>query len=157
MPLRTFASRVVISSFFDAQSRLPSFYHLRSGSVGGRRHEIGSSAVLASHPSPHSQIARPLKAIEVGQQGQSEPLIRIDCSGIELIEDRVARYTRWLRLADELSDSGYPHDAIDACRAAIAECPERHAGFAMLAVVLRPAIFAPRQCRLRPARAYRRS
>jgi uncharacterized protein (TIGR02466 family) len=91
--------------------------------------------VLASRPSPQSQIARPSNAVDIAQR-QPELQIRIDCSGIKLIKDPGARYMGLLRLADELCKDGYLHDAVDACRAAIAECPERYAGFAMLAVVL---------------------
>jgi tetratricopeptide (TPR) repeat protein len=80
--------------------------------------------------------ATAFKAIEGGQQGQPESQGPISCNEIKSIKDPVARYMRWVQLAGELCDGGYPHDAIGACNAAIAECPEHHAAFAMLAVVL---------------------
>lgn len=103
--------------------------------------------MFASRPSPHSQTARSFNAVE-GGPGRSKLQIKIDSSEIELIKNPSARYMRWLRLANELCEDGYPNDAIDACKSAIAECPERHVGFAMLAVVLMEQSRADRARRL---------
>lgn len=80
--------------------------------------------------------ATAFKAIEADERREPESQRRSDRSGIGLIKDPGARYMRWIQLADELFACGYADDAIGVCKAAIAECPERHAGFAMLAVVL---------------------
>jgi tetratricopeptide (TPR) repeat protein len=83
-----------------------------------------------------SQSPRAKPAIEGGQQGQSESRSWISCNGIKLINDPLEGYMRRLQLADELCENGHPHAAIEACKAAIAERPEQHAAFAMLASVL---------------------